>query len=290
LRKIIVTGHTGFLGSHISKYFKDKKYQIVGISRKKESNLDFKQYKIDITKNKVPVSLKKFDVIHCAGITDIQYCQDNPKECFEINLLGTIKMLEFARKNNSKFIFLSTSHVYGMPQKLPIKEGDRKKPISVYASSKYAAELCCMSYAEQYGMNITILRPFSIYGPKEANHFVISNIISQLKNNKKIEIGNLYPKRDFIFVSDVVDAVETVLKKTNGLNIFNVSTGKDFSINDVCKMLMKISQNKKEIKSKKILSRKKDIKKIVGDSSSLRKLGWKPKISLLEGLKITFDG
>ncbi len=289
LRRVIVTGHTGFLGSHISKYLNEKKYQIVGISRKKNPHLDFNQFNTDINKiNKVSIPGVFFGIIHCAGITDIQFCQDNPKECFEANLSGTIKMLEFARKKNCKFIFLSTSHVYGRPQKLPIKEFHEKNPISIYASSKYAAEICCKSYAEQFDMDITILRPFSVYGPGESNHFVIPSIISQLKHGKSIEIGNLHPKRDFIFISDITSAIETVLRKSTGFNVFNIGTEKSVSINHVCKTLIKISGKKNLIRSNKSLLRKYDVENIVSNSSLIKNLGWSPKVSLLDGLKRTF--
>ena len=104
MKKVIVTGHTGFIGSYVINYLQQKKYHVIGISRNKLQNSNFNQFKIDIDKiNEKKISGKIFGVIHCAGITDVQYCHDNPDKYFKSNLSSTQKMLEFSRRKKCKF-------------------------------------------------------------------------------------------------------------------------------------------------------------------------------------------
>jgi len=121
LEKIIVTGHNGFIGSHLIQNLQNK-FHIIGISEQINKKFPIKQIKKDIKKI-TPKDIPKdiFCIIHLAALTDVTICEKNPRKCFETNVLGTLNMLEIARKINSKLIYLSTSHVYGKPQKKPNK-------------------------------------------------------------------------------------------------------------------------------------------------------------------------
>ena len=290
LKKILVTGHDGFIGSHLVTSLQLKNYQVIGISKKINKDLEITQIKKDIRKiTYKDIKTDIFCIVHLAGITDPQYCQENSYECIEINQIGTQKMLEVARKKNCKFVYVSTSHVYGIPRKLPIKENHPINPISIYSFSKLGAEICCESYSKAYNIDVAIIRPFSIYGPKESKHFVIPRIISQLKSKNNITLGNLYPKRDFIFVDDVINAIELVVKKSKGFRIYNVGFGKSYSILEVCNIIKKITGKNNKVKSIKLLSRKNEIDDVVSNSSKIRRLGWKPQVSLLQGLRKTIQ-
>ena len=204
------------------------------------------------------------------------------------NLLGTQRMLEVARKKDCKFVYVSTSHVYGKPLTKLVKEGHPKAPLSVYAASKLGAEVCCEIYAKNYGMDICILRPFSVYGTNEKDYFVIPRIISQMIHNNVIKLGNLHPKRDFVYVTDVAKAIELVIRKSKGLSIYNIGTGKSHSILEICKMLKNISGLNKKIISTQKYSRIDDIDNIIADISKITKIGWSPSVSLYDGLANTF--
>ena len=141
-------------------------------------------------------------------------------------------MLEIARKHNSKFIYISTSHVYGIPKTLPIKEDHPLNPTSVYASSKLAGEIITQSYGNNYGINTSILRIFSVYGDDSPSYLVTSKIISQLFTKNKISIGNVYPKRDFIYIDDVGSAIELVLRKSHGFNVYRSHLKTDNLVNN----------------------------------------------------------
>jgi len=228
-------------------------------------------------------------IIHLAALTDVSYCQNNPVDCFQVNVYGTQNMIEIARKINSKFLYLSTSHVYGIPKALPIKEDHPRNPTSIYSASKLAGEIVCESYANSYDMDVSIIRLFSVYGPKSPEHLVTSRIILQSLKNDSIKLGNLYPKRDFIYIKDVVCAIELVLKKTSGLSTYNIGSGKSYSILELCNVLQKISGRKIRIESIKSKARKNDVNNVISNNSKIRKLGWKPKTYIDSGLKETFE-
>ena len=285
LNNIVITGYNGFIGSHLVNRLSNKSY-IIGISNTGNRNFDIKKcIKKDVRHISVAdVKEDVHSVIHLAAITDVQYCQLNPGMCFEINVMGTQKMLEFARKKDSKFTYISTSHVYGIPKVIPIKEDHPKNPTSIYAASKLAGEICCESYAQTYGMDISILRLFSVYGLNSPKHLVISKIITQLKSKTEVNLGNLTSKRDFVYIDDVTKAIELVIKKSKGFEIFNVGTGKSTSICDICKIIQEITQKNFTIKSIPSLKRKVDVKNLVSNTYKIRKLGWKPHTDIHKGL------
>ena len=286
MQTVLITGYNGFIGSNLTKYLESKGYRIIGISNK-TGKLTTKKICKDITKI-VPSDFKEkiHCVIHLAALTNVDYCQKNPQKCFEINVMGTQRILEIARKIQAKFIFVSSSHVFGKPYKIPIMEDDPKKPLSVYGGSKLAGEILCELYSNNYGMDISIIRLFSVYGKKINGNDVISKIFNQLTHQNTIKLGNTFPKRDFIYVSDVIMALFLIMKKTKGFNSYNIGTGKSHSISQICNILSKLSGKKIIPKSVKSISRKNDIKNIVSDSSKIQKLGWKPKIPLNKGLTI----
>ena len=290
MNNVLITGYNGFIGSNLVNSL-SKKSNIIGVSNDIIRNLYVKRcIKKDIRNISVTdVKENIHDVIHLAAITDVQYCQENPNICFEVNMMGTQKMLEFARKKDSRFTYISTSHVYGIPKLIPIKEKHPRNPTSVYAASKLAGEICCESYARTYGMDISVLRLFSVYGPNSPKHLVISKIITQLKSQKEIHLGNLSSKRDFVYIDDVIKAIELVMKKSKGFETFNVGTGKSISIYDLCKIIQKITMKNFTIKSISSLKRKVDVKNLVSNTAKIRKLGWKPCVDINRGLDMVIQ-
>lgn len=289
MKKILVTGYSGFIGNNLIKKL-GKRYKIVGVSNVKNSIHSITKIRKDIRNlsyRDIPKDISY--IIHLAAISDISYCQKNPSECFDVNIRGTQNLLEISRKIGSKFLFVSTSHVYGIPSKLPVSEDHPKSPASVYATSKLAGEIISESYAKNYGMDISIVRLFSVYGPNSPPHLVISRIINQLQTSKVIKLGNLYPRRDFVFVDDVVSAIEIIIEKSSGFKIFNIGNGRSYSIREICKNLQEISGMKIPIISIPTLTRKQEIRNIVSDVSKIARLGWKPKTPLKVGLRISFE-
>jgi nucleoside-diphosphate-sugar epimerase len=186
-------------------------------------------------------------------------------------------------------IYPSTSHVYAIPRKLPIKETHPTNATSVYSASKILGEKLCETYSKSYGLNISALRLFSTYGPKNSEYKVESRIITQLLSNRTIKIGNLSPKRDFIYIDDVIRAFQIVIKNLKGFNIYNVGSERSYSIQEICNILKKLAGKKISVVTDKTKLRKNDIKNVVSDCSKIKKLGWKPKISINEGLELTLN-
>jgi len=133
------------------------------------------------------------------------------------------------------------------------------------------------------------LRLFSVYGPKSPKHLVTTKLISQLIKTNNFKAGNLFPKRDFIYIDDVISAIKKIIDKSHGSNIYNIGTGKSYSILEICKFLKNIGNKKMGIKSVKSLSRTSDVLDIYADINKIKKLGWKPKISIIDGLKLTYN-
>lgn len=285
---ILITGHNGFIGSHLVEKLGNK-YDFIGLSNTstKSTIQQIRKDVRNITLYDLPGNIDC--IIHLAAITDVMYCNNNPAECIDVNVKGTQNMLEIAKKTNSKFLYLSTSHVYGSPKKLPIKETFLIKPNSIYSTTKYKGENLCKKYSNAFGLDVSVLRLFSVYGPRSPKHLVTSKIISQILKKSVLSIGNLSSKRDFVYIKDVVDAIDIVLKKSNGFSVFNIGTGKSHSILEICTILQKISNKKMPIKPIKSLMRKSDVKNMIADNSKIRKLGWKPKTSLKKGLKFTYE-
>ena len=132
MKQIIITGHNGFLGSNLLLKLISEKYDITGISKTIKKNNSIKQIKRNILNIKDSDIANNSCIIHLAAITDVAYCEKYPEECYKVNILATQKILEIARKKNCSLIFASTSHVYGIPRKLPIKETHATNASSVY--------------------------------------------------------------------------------------------------------------------------------------------------------------
>ena len=291
MKKILITGATGFIGSHLIPEL-SQNHKIVGISKNKiKSFKNFTSSSLDITKSNLRIKNDYSDIIHMAAYSDVAYCNLNPVKCYEFNVKSTQKMLEIARKNDSSFVFLSSSHVYGNPKKQPILENSSCNPSTHYASSKRMSEILCETYSKTYGLNIRIARIFSVYGPNSPKSNLIFNIVNQIINNPKIILGNISPKRDFIFISDVIDGlVKITNSKKKKFEIYNLGSGKSISIKNLVHDCSRISNTKLKIVLSKEKSRKNEIMNVQANISKMKKeLNWKPKISLNEGLEKTFN-
>lgn len=289
LENILITGSDGFIGNHLVDFLINKKMDVTALSLHKKKKSKVRTIHKDIrTVSNIPNDISH--MVHLAALTDISYCQSNPRDCFETNVMGTLNMLEMARKNESKFIFASSNQIFGAPKKLPISENAQLSSLSIYAASKACGELLCETYSKLYGLDVIVLRLFSIYGPRGPSYYVISKIITQILKNKKIMIGNISPKRDFLYVSDLISAFELLIKMNlKGFLKYNVGYGGSTSINELCHKLIKISKKKIPIESDKKFFRESEIPNLVCDNSKIRRLGWKPKITLDEGLARTFQ-
>jgi GDP-4-dehydro-6-deoxy-D-mannose reductase len=224
MTKILVTGSTGFIGKQLISRFNSSQFEII--------NLDHSHG--EISDQFTWVSLPRVDiVIHLAAKTFVPDSWINPQDFLKVNFQGTACALEYCRKHNAKLIFLS-SYVYGEPKFLPIPESAEIKATNPYGLSKILAEELCEFYTTLYNLDVTILRPFNVYGPGQNSNFLIPFIIQQAMYGKKIIVKDLEPKRDYIYVDDLVNFIfEAVNARLKGINIFNVGTGVSHSVGEI---------------------------------------------------------
>ncbi len=295
-KKILVTGGAGFIGFHLSKRLSDLTSNLTIYdnlsSGKKENVKDVPKaqfVKGDILDLKKLRSLEKADLIyHLAAQVVVPYSMENPLIDFETNAKGTLQVLEKARKDDAKLVFASSAAVYGNPTVFPTPEEYGFHPFSCYGLSKVVGEEYCEMYQSQYGLDITVMRFANVYGSR--CHGVIHDFLDKIaKNPGKLEIiGTGLQSRDFVHVSDVVDALVTVGSEdsANG-KTYNIGFGTTTTIIDLAKMMLKILnfQDRTFITTTNV-SWQGDVTKIWFDNSKAKKeLNWNPKVSLEDSIR-----
>lgn len=283
LHTILITGSRGFVGEHICKSYFKNKYNLITDNYKNNSQKD-------ITKMEYFENFHdKIDaIIHLAAKTSINDSLSNPYETFYKNIVGTLNILEFAkRKNISNFIFLST-YVYGEPHYLPIDENHPINPHSPYNKSKIIAESLCEDYSKLFGINIVILRPFYLYGYNRKKNTLIRSILDQINRNKIIKLSNEKTSRDFLYISDLIELLDNILNKfPSEYNIYNVGSGTSYTITEISRKIANLLNKKIRISYDESI-RKDDINEMVADITKISKeFDWKPKIDIDEGLTLT---
>lgn len=304
-KKCLITGGSGFVGSHLAEKMIDKGWKITIIDNLSTGKLEnLKKIKKQVKFIDADIrnfaklnkeNLKTDVIVHLAAQIYVNKSILNPKETFDINLNGTINILELAKKIGvKKVIFASSSAVYGNINKESISEKESLKPISPYGLSKLMAEEMLALYNQLYGITTTSLRFFNIYGPRQngssAYSGAISNFLERIKNGKKPVIyGSGKQTRDFIYVGDAIDAIfKAVLLNDKKNHIYNVGTGNTISINNLLNLIMTLKGKKDKLFPTYKPKRVGDIELSGANISRIkRELGFKPKYTIEQGLRLT---
>jgi UDP-glucose 4-epimerase len=277
----LVTGSKGFIGSHLVSSLKENGVNAEEIDIKNGIDLTNWEQLHDFIKN-----TSKIDILfHLGAIVFVPYSFKNPRITYTTNVMGTLNVLEIARIHDiKKFIFAST-YVYGKPQYLPINENHPIQAISPYHRSKILGEELCKGYHHDYGLNCIILRPFNIYGTGQNKDFLIPSIIAQLPL-KKITLENPTPRRDYVFIDDVVSAyIKAASYDDKGVEIFNIGTGVSYSVKEIADKIVNLTQKKEITVSYTNKPRENEIMNIVADIQKAKeKLKWQPKMDINKGL------
>ena len=276
-KRILVTGSSGFVGRHLVEELKRQDVEVVTLTDQKGNRIDVRDWQKIKEMGDIDM------VYHLAAITYVPFSFENPKETYDVNVLGTLNILELCRlRDVEKIIFLS-SYVYGQPQYLPIDEKHLLQPTNPYARSKILGENLCKAYYEDYSLKCVILRAFNIYGEGQSNNFLIPLILKQLVKGK-IKLNDPKPKRDFIYISDVIDAYIKAGEFDKDFEIFNIGYGKSYSVKEIVNKLIKIHGRDVKVDYKNA-RRKNEIMDTIADIKKAKeKLCWKPKVSIDEGL------
>jgi UDP-glucuronate 4-epimerase len=307
---ILITGCAGFVGYHLCNILLKNNKKIIGIDnlnsyydqklkitrlKNLQNYKNFQFIKEDLTKFKdINKSLRKYKfnfIIHLAAQPGVRYSFNEPNKTLYNNLNSFNSIIEIARlKKVKKFVYASSSSVYGEVKKFPFIENDSSiRPISVYGASKLSNEIIADVYSKNFNLNCIGLRFFTVYGPYGRPDMAYYNFALKNLRNQKIELyNNAKMLRDFTYIDDVIEAIIKIIEKKNlakGHHVLNVGKGKPDKLIDLVNFLQNNLKNKFNINYKNFIP-KGDIKKTYSNNSKIKKiLKWSPKIGLDQGIK-----
>tara|TARA_B100000579_G_C22816636_1_gene848236 strand:+ start:137 stop:1138 length:1002 start_codon:yes stop_codon:yes gene_type:complete len=306
-KKVLITGSEGFIGSHLTERLVKEGYDVKAlvlynsfnnhgwledIPKKIKNNIEIVLGDIRDSHGVENVVKGCNRILHLAALIAIPYSYQSPQSYVETNIMGSLNLLQAAKKNNiEKFIHTSTSEVYGSAQYVPIDENHPLEGQSPYSASKIGADQIAMSFFRSFNTPVAILRPFNTYGPRQSARAIIPTIISQLMSKKKkILLGSLKPTRDFSFIEDTVTGFISSLESRRNLGeIINVGSSYEISMKDLVKKISKL-MNKDVLISldkKRVRPELSEVDRLVCQNKKAKKfLNWKPKYSGSKGLEL----
>ncbi len=312
-QKVLITGISGFAGSHLAEYLiSQKTYEVAGTFLFKKSLVNVDHIKqnlhlvelnlVDQKKTSEVVKEIKPDLIfHLAALPAVGNSFKNPAETMINNITAQINILEAIKKLNffdTRILIVSSADVYGKvpPEELPMDENTAFRPTNTYAVSKIAQDFLGFQYYISYRLKIIRVRPFNHIGPRQSAGFVVADFakkIAEIERKKReplLEVGNLGTKRDFTDVRDMVRAYEMVIKKGEEGEVYNIGSGVSYSMSDILERLLSFSKIKIKVEIDPLLFRPEDSPDRICDNKKFVELtGWKPSIPIEESLKDTLD-
>lgn len=276
MKVVLVTGVAGFIGSALVSCLESKGISVVRFPFSDDiAQCDLVQkYK----------SLNISHVFHLAARTYIPESWKNPSEFYRVSLMGTNNILELCRHKNISLTYIS-AYLYGIPKTLPISEEHTVEPNNPYAHSKYLTEELCRFYANFYGIDVAIVRPFNVYGIGQRDIFLIPSVIKQVLYDEFIKVENIAPKRDYVYLVDVVDALMKTMENCRGCETYNIGSGYSLSVGEIVSIIQKIAGTNKEVHSLE-KPRKCEILDVIADTRKAQNiLGWKPRYSFEQGIR-----
>lgn len=278
-RRILVTGANGFIGSNLAHALELDGCNVIRFSL---SDGDIAHAGLDYS--------GIGHVFHLAARTSVPESWRAPSDFYETNVLGTVNVLELCRRIGASLTYLS-SYIYGPPLRLPINEEHPVRAFNPYSSSKILAEEAARFYACSFRVPVTIIRPFNIYGPGQTNAFLIPMIIQQALSpeTRSIEVADDRPKRDQLFVSDLVELLLRTMDG-GGLRTYNAGSGYSVGIPEITSIVNGLLDTSKPLVSRGE-GRPFEVMDVIADISRVKAdLGWQPHVSLREGLRLTISG
>ncbi len=307
-KNILVTGATGFIGSHLVEELVKLGARVRAFVRYtstgflgmlhdlpedilNEVNIiygDLRDY------TSVVRAVRGSDIVfHLGAVISVPYSYDNPREVVEVNVLGTLNILDAIRSEeaDARLIHVSTSEVYGSAIRTPMDETHPRHAQSPYAASKTGADELTRSYIKSFGLRGTIVRPFNTFGPRQSVRAVIMSIIVQGLTTEKVKIGNTKPIRDFTYVKDTVKGLvkSAATEQTIGEE-YNLGTGNGISIGSLIETIGAILGKPLKTETEKVRFRppESEVDRLISDpGKAIKLIGWKPEFTLEKGLENT---
>lgn len=308
MKKVLVTGADGFIGSHLTELLVKSGYHVKAFAYYNSfgtygwiDTLDQEiQNEIEIFYGDVrdPNGVRKAakdveGIFHLAALIAIPFSYSSPDSYVDTNIKGTLNVLQAARESDiSKILITSTSEVYGTAQYVPIDEKHPHQGQSPYSATKIGADRLAESFYRSFNMPISIVRPFNTYGPRQSARAVIPTIIGQLLSGKqKIKLGALNPTRDFNYVIDTVNGFKAIYESPNTIGEeINIATMKEISIGDLANEIIKqINPSAKILcDEERLRPRESEVDRLLGSNEKIKRLtNWKPQYTLEQGINET---
>ena len=305
MKKILVTGAAGFIGSHLTEALVEHGHQVKAFVRYNSAQsigwlahlpmTVAKHFEIrfgDIRDfDSVRQAMTDCDtVFHLAALIDVPYSYLNPKSYLETNVLGTYNVLQAARETGvAKVIQLSSSEVYGTAQFIPIHEKHPLNAQSPYAASKIGADQLALSFYRSFNLPVAIARPFNTYGPRQSVRAIIPSIITQIASGvDSIKVGNLHTIRDFNYVADTVSGLIAIAESSQTVgDVFNIGSGFDISIADLLDTITDLMQTNVKIvhELSRIRPEKSEVQELLANNMKIKQFtAWQPQYQGLDGL------
>lgn len=274
MSRILVTGGTGFIGRALVRALAGD-HEVVALTRADG----------DIAHRDTLERAGTVDhVFHLAARTFVPDSWQDPAGFIAANVGGTANVLEYCHRTSASLTFVS-AYVYGPPERLPIAEGTPPRPNNPYALSKHLAEQACAFYACHRGVRVTVIRPFNVYGPGQSAHFLIPRIVEQVQARTEIRVLDLHPKRDYVFLDDLVDALVRTLAPGEELHrVFNIGSGESVSVQAVIDTIQQVAGTALPVTDAGE-RRVQELDDVRADITRARtQLGWTPRTPLRDGI------
>lgn len=303
MKNVAVTGADGFIGSHLVEQLLSEGYKVKALAQ--YNSFGNKGWLEQIEEDRANLNVCLGDVrdrsfvnefvgssdtvFHLAALIGIPYSYKAPQSYVDVNISGTLNVLEACKQSNTveKLVCTSTSETYGTAKTVPINENHPLCAQSPYAATKIAADQLALSYYRSFNTPVTILRPFNTYGPRQSLRAVIPTIISQIIMKGEVKLGSLTPTRDFSFVTDTARAFMAVAQssKTTG-KIYNSASGFEVSIKKTVELIGEIMNKEYKIVEdiERLRPSTSEVERLFGDAGALTKdSGWLPVYGAQEG-------
>lgn len=308
MKKILVTGAGGFIGSHLVEKLTEEGYEVKAFVRYNSKNnwgwLEYSPVKNDI--EVITGDIRDYDsvskaaedcqaIFHLAALIGIPYSYVSPLAYIKTNIEGTYNILQTAKERNlENIIITSTSETYGTAQRVPIDEDHPLVGQSPYSASKIASDQIALSYHKSFGLPVKIVRPFNTYGPRQSARAVIPTIIAQLLNGKtELQLGNTSPTRDLTFVKDTVNGFLEIFKCEDLIgNVTNIGMNEEITIKNLAKTIAELLNVKISVQEDKqrVRPENSEVERLRCDNTKVMKYtGWKPEYDLKNGLIETIN-
>lgn len=270
--RILVTGADGFAGKHLCSRLRTM-CEVVEWGDE-----------VDVTSGTLP-EVHPTHVVHLAAATSVVESWEAPPRYYSVNAIGTANVLEVCRRTAASITYVST-WVYGNAEKPPVSESAPPAPVSPYHHSKWLGELICVYFAQRFGVPVTILRAANLYGPGQREGFLIPTLIRQALEKPAIEIKDPAPRRDYLFIDDLIEMILLSIP-VNGVNVYNVGSGKSYSVMDVARVVMQEVGAVKPLITRAFSRRDEILDSRMDVTRAFNEVGWRPTVSLEEGIRRT---